>query len=219
MSSSVGDWIDVSLPIGEGLLVWPGNPPVELLPNQRIAAGDAANVSELHLGTHSGTHVDPPVHFVEGAEGIDRMSLEVLMGPCWVADATGHAGALGADDLDALGVPTGTERLLLRTDNSELWRTMPTAFPESYTSVSADAAAWIVERGILLAGIDFLGIEARGTEGHPTHVTLLSNGVAIVEGLKLGDVEPGDHDLVVLPLRIVDGDGGPARAVLRRRGA
>ncbi|MGZ8631321.1 MAG: cyclase family protein, partial [Actinomycetota bacterium] len=89
-------WIDVSLPISPGLLTWPGNPPVELLPNQRIAAGDGANVSELHLGTHSGTHVDPPVHFVEGAAGIDHVPIDVLMGPCWVADATDRGGALGA---------------------------------------------------------------------------------------------------------------------------
>lgn len=210
-------WIDVSLPISPGLLTWPGNPPVELLPNQRIAAGDGANVSELHLGTHSGTHVDPPVHFVEGAAGIDHVPIDVLMGPCWVADATDRGGALGADDLDALQVPAGTERLLLRTDNSELWRTMPTAFPDSYTSVGTDAARWIVERGLQLVGIDFLGIEARGTTGHPTHVELLSNGVVIVEGLNLGDVEPGGYDLVVMPLRIAGGDGGPARAVLRGR--
>ena len=94
---------------------------------------------------------------------------------------------------------------------------MPTAFPDSYTSVGTDAARWIVERGLQLVGIDFLGIEARGTTGHPTHVELLSNGVVIVEGLNLGDVEPGGYDLVVMPLRIAGGDGGPARAVLRGR--
>ncbi len=210
-------WIDVSLPISSTLLTWPGNPPVELLPNQRIASGDGANVSELHLGTHSGTHVDPPVHFVEGGVGIDRVPLDVLIGPCWVADATGRGGALGADDLDALDVPAGTERLLLRTDNSELWRSMPSAFPEAYVSVSGDGARWLVEHGLRLVGIDFLGIEGRGSGGHPTHVTLLSNDVVIVEGLDLGHVEQGEYDLVVMPLRLVDGDGGPARAALRRR--
>ncbi|HET6714311.1 MAG TPA: cyclase family protein [Actinomycetota bacterium] len=210
-------WIDVSLPISPGLLTWPGNPSVELLPNQRIASGDGANVSELHIGTHSGTHVDPPVHFVEGGAGIDRVPLDVLIGPCWVADATGRGSALGADDLDSLDVPAGTERLLLRTDNSELWRSMPAEFPESYVSLGADGARWCVDRGSRLVGIDFLGIEARGSEGHPTHVTLLSNDVVILEGLDLGDVEQGEYDLVVMPLRLVDGDGGPARAALRRR--
>ena len=221
MSESRGgartEWIDVSLPISPALLTWPGNPSVELLPNQRIASGDGANVSELHLGTHSGTHVDPPVHFVEGRIGIDRVPLDVLIGPCWVADATGRGGALGAGDLDALAVPAGTERLLLRTDNSELWRSMPDGFPESYVSVSGDGARWLVEHGLALVGIDFLGIEARGSAGHPTHVMLLSNDVVIVEGLDLSDVEQGEYDLVVMPLRLVGGDGGPARAALRRR--
>ncbi len=81
-------------------------------------------------------------------------------------------------------------------------------------SVGVDGAQWLVDRGVRLVGIDFLGIEARGTEGHPTHTTLLSHGVVIVEGLNLGEVEPGAYDLVVMPLRIVDGDGGPARALL-----
>lgn len=208
-------WIDISLPIGPNLLTWPGNPPVDLLANQRIADGDDANVSELHVGTHSGTHVDPPLHFVDGAPGIDRVPVDVLIGPCWVADARDRSGELGADDLSSYGVPTGTERLLLRTDNSELWRSMPTEFPESHTSVGTDAARWIVERGIRLVGIDFLGIERRGNPGHPTHVELLSHDVVIVEGLNLGDVEPGSYELAVLPLRIADGDGAPARAVLR----
>jgi arylformamidase len=215
---TAGDpWVDVSLPISPRLLTWPGNPPVEVRPNQRIAAGDASNVSELLIGTHSGTHVDPPAHFLQGGHGIDRVPLDVLIGPCWVADATGRAGALGADDLDALGVPAGTERLLLRTDNSAMWRKPSPAFPESYACLSGDGATWIVEHGISLVGIDFLGIERRGSPEHPAHVTLLSNGVTIVEGLDLGEVSQGEHDLVVMPLRILDGDGGPARAAVRRR--
>jgi arylformamidase len=213
----VSGWIDVSLPISPGLLTWPGNPPVEVLANQRIASGDGANVSELRLGTHSGTHVDPPVHFLDGTSGIDRVPLDVLIGPCWVADATGRGGAVGADDLETLAVPPGTDRLLLRTDNSELWRQPSGAFPESYVSIAADGARWLIDHGVQLVGIDFLGIEARGSETHPTHVTLLSNDVVIVEGLDLGHLREGAYDLIVMPLRIVDGDGGPARAALRER--
>lgn len=109
-------------------------------------------------------------------------------------------------------MPAGADRVLFRTDNSELWREGSPAFPDSYVSVGVDGAQWLVDRGVRLVGIDFLGIEARDTEGHPTHTTLLSHGVVIVEGLNLGEVEPGACDLVVMPLRIVDGDGGPARS-------
>lgn len=209
-------WIDVSLPISGDLLTYPGNARIEIEPVQRIARGDSANVSEVRLGTHSGTHVDPPAHFIDGA-GIDRVPLDAMIGPCWVADARGRSGPLEAADLDALDVPSGTDRLLLRTDNSDLWRQSSPAFPTSFVSVGAAGAAWIVDRSMRLVGIDFLGIEARGSEGHPTHVTLLSNDVVIVEGLDLGEIEQGPYDLVVMPLRIVDGDGAPARAAVRRR--
>ncbi len=210
----VSDPIDITLPISSELLVWPGNPGIEVLPQQRIAGGDDANVSELRLGTHTGTHVDPPVHFVPGGAGIDRVPLDVLMGPCVVADARGFEGELGPEQLEGLRVPDGTERLLLRTDNSELWRRPPTTFPDTYTCIGVAGAAWILERGIRLVGVDFLSVERRGTPGHPTHKALLTAGVVIVEGLDLGDAEPGPYDLRVLPLRLVDGDGGPARAVL-----
>jgi len=206
--------IDISLPISPGLLVWPGNPAVEIRAVQRMADGDGADVSELRIGTHTGTHIDPPRHMVEGASGVDQVPLEVLIGPCTVVDARGRRGALGADDLGSLNVPTGADRVLLRTDNSELWRHMPAEFPDQYVSLAPDGAHWIVDAGIRLIGIDFLGIEQRGAAGHPAHIELLTHGVTIVEGLDLGHVDPGPYQLTVLPLRIIDGDGGPARAVL-----
>ena len=192
--------IDITLGIAPDMLVWPGNPGVEVEPNQRIANGDEANVSGLRMGTHTGTHVDPPAHFVEGAPAIDRVSLVSLIGPATVSDLR------------------RVERLLLRTDNSELWRgPRPIEFPSDYVCLSPEGATWIVEQGIRLIGIDFLSVERRGSPGHPVHHTLLESGVVIVEGLDLGEVEPGGYDLVCLPLRIVDGDGGPARAVLIER--
>ena len=206
--------IDVSLPIGPDLLTWPGDPAIEVAPRLQLSRGDPANVSELRIGTHTGTHVDPPVHFVEGAAGIDAVSLDTLYGPCVVADARGVSGALGPEELAALSLPGGTERLLLRSDNSEIWRSLPATFPEHYTCISPEGAEWIVAAGIRLVGVDFLSVEQKGAPGHPTHVQLLANGVVIVEGLNLGDVEPGDYTLAVLPLKIVNGDGGPARAVL-----
>ena len=208
--------LDVSLPIGPDLLIWPGDPAIEIEPLSRIANGDPANVSELRMGTHTGTHVDPPIHFLEGAPGIEAVSLEVLIGECVVVDARGRRGELGAADLEALGVPEGTQRLLIRSDSSEIWRRLPTSFPDGYTCLSPEGARWIVDRGIRLVGVDFLSVEPMDAPGHPAHVELLSNGVVIVEGLALADVEPGPYSLAVLPLLIVDGDGGPARAVLIR---
>jgi arylformamidase len=208
--------IDVSLPIGADLLVWPGDPAVEVVPRLRIAAGDPANVSELRMGTHTGTHVDPPNHFVEGTTGIDRVPLEVLHGPVVVADARHLDRPIEPADLESLGLPDGAERVLLRTANSELWRRPPVAFPDVYACLTPESARWVVDRGIRLIGVDFLSVEAKGAEGHPVHHFLLENGVVLVEGLNLGDAEPGTCILACLPLRIVHGDGGPARAILIR---
>ena len=206
--------IDVTLPIGPRLLVWPGDPPVTVEPRKQIARGDGSNVSEVSMGTHTGTHVDPPVHFVPGTHGIDQVALEVLLGPAVVADARAYARPMGAEDLAGLGIPEGSERVLLRTANSELWRRQPVDFPAIYACLTLDGARWVVDRGIRLIGVDFLSVEQKGAEGHPVHHTLLENGVVIVEGLDLGHVDPGPYTLACLPLRIVDGDGGPARAIL-----
>lgn len=208
--------IDISLPIGPDLLVWPSDPPVEVLP-RRVLAKDGANVSELRLGTHTGTHVDPPVHFIDGAAGIDRVPVDVLVGEALVVDLRGARGALGPEELAALELPDGVTRLLLKTDNSALWRSLPVEFPDEYVCLSPEGARWIVDRGTRLVGTDFLSIEQRRTPGHPTHRTLLEAGVVIVEGLDLFHVEPGEYLLVCLPLKIVDGDGAPARAVLIER--
>ena len=209
--------IDVSLPLGPDTLVWPGDPPIEIEPKLRIAKGDPANVSQLRIGTHSGTHVDPPVHFVEGAAAIDELPLERVAGPALVADLRHVNAPIAAGELEGLGLPDGLSRLLLRTSNSELWRSLPVDFPDTYACLTPDAAKWIVERGIQLVGIDFLSIEQKGASGHPVHHILLENDVVIVEGLDLREAEPGQYTLFCLPLKVTGGDGGPARAMLIER--
>jgi arylformamidase len=209
----MGRIIDVSLPIGKDLLTWPGDPGVEVEPKKRIAGGDPSNVSLLSMGTHTGTHVDPPVHFIEGTEGIDRVALDVLVGKAIVADLRA-ADSIGPAELDALRLPEGTERLLCRTRNSDLWSRLPVEFPERYVAVTPEGARWLVDRGIRLVGVDFLSVESAGAEEHPVHTTLLGNGSIILEGLDLSNAEPGSYTLACLPLRVTGGDGGPARAAL-----
>jgi len=205
--------IDISLPIGPNLLTWPGDPGLEVNRTKHLAT-DGSNISELRMGTHTGTHVDPPVHFVEGAVGIDEVPLDLLLGSAFVADARGMSGELGPGELDELAIPDDATRVLIRSDNSELWRSLPVAFPDQYVCLSADGARWVIDRGIRVIGVDFLSVERRGSPGHPVHTALLSSGVVIVEGLNLSEVAPGAASLACLPLRIEDGDGGPARAVL-----
>ena len=209
----MGRIIDVSLPIGPDLPTWPGDPGIRIDPAKRIDRGDAANVSELHLGSHTGTHVDPPVHFLPGERSIDELELDVFFGPAVVADL-GDAEAIGSAELKDLELPQGTERLLCRTRNSQLWTRLPADFPEDYVAVSEDGAQWLVDRGVRLIGVDFLSVERPAGGDHPVHRMLLGAGTVIVEGLDLSRVEPGSYTLVCFPLRITDGDGSPARAVL-----
>jgi arylformamidase len=208
--------IDVSLGIGPDLLTWPGDPGVAIEPTSRLARGDPANVSELRLGSHTGTHVDPPVHFLDGRPSIDELPLELFHGEAVVADLTG-ADAIGPEELESLGLPERTDRLLCRTRNSELWSRRPVAFPEDYVAVTPDGAHWLVERNVRLVGVDFLSVERDGPPDFPVHRTLLANGTIIVEGLDLSAAEPGTYTFVCLPLRIVGGDGAPARAALIER--
>ena len=211
----MGRIIDISLGIGPELLTWPGDPGAVVERAKKIEAGDSANVSELRLGSHTGTHVDPPVHFLPGEIGVDELELDVFYGPAVVANLEDVEGPIGADRLADLDLDEGVERLLLRTTNSRLWTQAKVEFPEKYVSLGLDGAEWAVDRGLRLVGIDFLSIEdTGGGNDHPVHRTLLSGGVIIVEGLNLSEVESGDYVLSCLPLKILDGDGAPARAAL-----
>lgn len=196
------------------MLTWPGDPGVSIDPASRIAEGDGANVSRLTCGTHTGTHIDPPLHFLQGGAPIDRIPLDALVGPAVVADLTSVRSDIGPDELESLNLAPGVERLLFHTRNSEFWRDESPAFTEDYVAVTAAGAAWLVGHGIRLVAVDYLSVEHHGTPGHPTHMTLLGAGVVIVEGVNLDGVTAGDYTLICLPLRIVDGDGGPARALL-----
>lgn len=191
--------IDISLSIDAGMAVWPGDPPVRVEPVSRVEAGDIAAVSRLALGTHTGTHVDPPAHFLAGGATVDELPLDVLVGPAVVADLTG-GGPVDAARLAALDLPEGTVRILLKTSAAG-------------GLVTPDGAAWLVERGLQLVGVDTLSIEPP-SEHYPVHRLLLGAGVIIVEGLDLTAAAPGRYQLACLPLRIAGGDGAPARAVL-----
>ena len=197
------------------MVVYDGDPEVRIERVMEIAGGDLANLSRMELGTHTGTHVDAPLHFVHGGAGADRLALDVLVGPAFVADARGAPGDIDAAALAALGVPAGSERLLLRTRNGELWDRG--AFTRDYVGVADDAARELVAMGVRLLGIDYLSI-APSADPAPTHRTLLEAGVVIVEGLDLRAVDPGAYELICLPLRIEGADGAPARVLLRPLG-
>jgi arylformamidase len=194
--------------------VWPGDPDFKIYSLQRLRDGGAANISGIECGVHTGTHVDAPWHFLDDGATVERLPLDVLVGPAVVAFLP-VVNEITAADLEALALPEGTRRLLLRTRNSGLWASGVTGFRRDFAALTGDAAAWLVQRGVRLIGIDYLSVQ-RFEDSYETHRTLLAAGIVIVEGLNLDGVNPGDYDLACLPLKIDGADGSPARVVLIR---
>jgi arylformamidase len=209
---------DVSLVMRAGMPTWPGEDGPKATPLRRIAKGDTANVSIVTFGNHTGTHVDPPVHFIEGAGTVDLLPVDALVGRCSVVEYDGP-GHIGAAWLERAGVPAGTERILFKTRNSERWREPVKAFDRDFVALDRTAARWCVARGLKLVGIDYLSIEPQGPEkaGYPTHKTLLGARIVIIEGLDLKDVPPGAYDLACGAIKFEGGDGAPARVFLIER--
>jgi len=201
---------DITMPLSGELPVYPGDCGVTIAPWSRIALGDEANVSQLSLCSHSGTHLDPPRHFNDQGLTADEIPLELLMGKALVVEIPDRQ-AIGPSELAALPL-AGVERLLLKTGNSRLWDRK--AFSKDYAALSPEGARFLLEAGVKLVGIDYLSIESFDGDGS-VHRTLLDNGVLILEGLNLAEVEPGEYELICLPLKVKGGDGAPVRAILR----
>lgn len=201
--------IDVSVAIRTEMPIYDKNPGVRLTRVQAIEDGATANVSELELGVHTGTHVDAPLHFIEDGAAAETLPLEVLIGPAHVVDATSLEGPIDAEALAGLDLPKGTDRLILRTQNSELWAR--SEFTRDFIRLTGDGARMLIGRGVRLVGIDYLSIGDADA-----HRILLGSGIVALEGLDLREVEPGPYELVCLPLRLAGADGAPARAVLIR---
>ena len=207
---------DVSVPLSRATPTYPGDPGIEIKDWMTLAGGDAANVSLLFFGAHSGTHVDAPAHFIEGGSTSSSLPLQSLLGEAQVMEVPAEARVIDKDFVSA-NCSRGTQRILFKTRNSEFWNRLEDGFRVDYTYLDPGAAEWLVDLGVKLVGIDYLSIERFQSRKFETHHILLSNGVVILEGLDLRAVEAGIYELICLPLKIADGsgDGAPARAILR----
>ena len=203
---------DISLPISEETVVWPDGLAVHITQTAHLERGDAVTVSRLEMGAHTGTHVDAPSHFIKNGAEVDTLDLSALVGLALVAEAR-DADVLTADVLAELAIPLGAQRVLIRTRNSDLWARGEREFVEDFVAITEDGARWLIGSDIQLVGVDYLSV-APFDAPIPTHRLLLQAGVVLVEGLSLSGVRPGMYQLVCLPLKVVGGDGAPARAIL-----
>ena len=203
-------WLDVSVPIYAGMVHFPDNPPIEIDTITHVERGDVCTLSALRIGTHTGTHIDAPIHFLPGGTGAEEVPLVNLVGPARVIEIK-DSDAVKAEELRVhnLGV---RERLLFKTSNSErCWET--SEFVHDFISIAEDAASYLASLYTLAVGIDYL------SAGSPeTHRALLNAGVVIIEGLNLKGISQGRYELLCLPLKILGGDGAPARVLLKPLG-
>lgn len=206
------EWIDVSVPIRTGMVTWPDNPSVRIERALDIDRGDHANVSAITMGSHTGTHMDAPVHFLRSGRGIDELPLSIAIGRARVIQIE-DMNSVRPGELVPHKIRRG-ERILLKTRNSARCWHMD-SFVQDFVYLTAEAAKYLVDRGVRMVGIDYLSVGGYKKDGAATHRYLLEAGIWIMEGLDLSQVEQGVHMLVCLPLKIAGADGAPARVVLR----
>ena len=205
---------DVSILISEDMPIWPNDPGISMDLTRSIARGDNANVTQLNMGVHTGTHIDAPFHFEPNEATIDQLSLDVLIGPCRIFEIPETSQAIGPSDLEKLDFDNHI-RVLFKTRNSKLWKKGERVFKKDFVHMHLEGAKFLIDQSIKLVGIDYLSIENYGSLDHATHHLLLRNNVVILEGLDLSRVSPGDYELIALPLKLKGADGSPARVVLR----
>lgn len=203
---------DVSMPLRDGMPYYSGSTPFRRVLTHELAKGQPVNESKLDMGAHNGTHVDAPLHFEKGGFAVDAIPAENLVGPARLFQLSGRP-RIDRADLERLEW-RGVERVLFGTDNSDHWA-RGGSFTPGYVYLTGAGAEFLVEQRIRLVGIDSLGIEQYGLDGHPAHHALLRRGITIVEGLCLSGVPAGDYMLFCGPLRIVGADGAPARVFLQ----
>ena len=204
---------DISLTVTPGLPVWPGDPPVVLKRVSKMEEGEHNNVSQLATSAHAGTHVDAPYHFIADGDTIEKLPVEILVGPAQVVELPADCALGTAEVLRQAGIADGVQRLLLKTRNSRYWTQPGLPFQTDFVAVSPDGAEYLVARGIRLIGIDYFSIAPFG-DSVPTHRILLGAKLVILEGADLSQVPAGHYQLYCLPLKLGGSDGAPARAIL-----
>ncbi len=200
---------DISQSLREGIPVWPGDPEFRQRWITRIRDGGLSNVSAINMGTHTGTHVDAPLHLNDSGSDISAIPIHYFKGPARVHSISSME-CIGAAELSMLDW-RGVERVLFKTRSG---RPPEHALDQGFVYLEENAADFLIGRGILLVGTDAPSIDAFDSRNLPAHQKLLRHGIVILEGALLDTVPPGDYELVCLPLKLAGLDGSPVRAVL-----
>lgn len=201
--------IDISRRLEKGVPTWPGDTAFSYEVSWSKEQSGSVNVGKLTMSIHTGTHIDSPFHFDNNGCKVMDLDLQLYIGPARMIDVTGKS-SIGAEDLAAYDLD-GVTRLLLRTSS---WSN-PDVFPSEITYLKADLAAFLNKKGIRLIGVDVPSVDPLDSKELAAHHGLHAYDIHILEGLALDHVNPGDYELIALPLPLAEADGSPVRAVLR----
>ncbi|WP_027622534.1 cyclase family protein [Acetivibrio clariflavus] len=202
--------IDISGTINNRTTLWPGDEGITLDRIKNMESGDACNLSVLHIGTHTSTHVDAPLHFITRGSDISSVNLNKFIGFAKVFNISAQ-DCIKASDLSRLDINIG-DIVLFKTRNSSL--DMNGLFHKEFVYLDESAARFLVDKKVATVGIDYLSVENFYADNAVTHKLLLQNEIGIIEGLRLNDVQEGEYFLSCVPLKIEGADGSPVRAVL-----
>jgi arylformamidase len=205
-------WIDISVPLSNGMAYWPTDPEVQIKRIHDMKDGDQDNLTHISMCAHSGTHMDAPCHFRKSAKTIDKMPLTAAIGKARVIEITDKE-FITVEEIRPYRIRKG-ERILFKTKNSRSrWDNKP--FMKKSVHLSTEAATFLVERGVQTIGIDYLSIGGYNGNVIEVHNTILKAGIWVIEGINLYKILPGNYELICLPIKISGADGAPSRALLR----
>jgi len=205
-------WKDVSVPLRDGMVHWPGDPECHIKRVSRMEDGAVCNLTHITMSAHTGTHMDAPRHFIADGLTMEQMPLEPVIGRCRVFELDCE-DQITVSDLKKLKIAP-RQRVLFKTRNSTRSWAM-NEFDKDFVSIRADAARYLVDQGVVTVGVDYLSIGGFNKDGVETHQIMLGAGIWVIEGLNLAEIKPGYYELICLPLKLEGADGAPCRVVLR----
>lgn len=210
--SNKQNWIDISVPLTDGMVHWPEDPPTKIKRLYDMKKGDDYSLTHLSMAAHTGTHMDAPCHFRKSGISIDKMPLTATIGKARVIEITDKK-FITIDEIRPHRIRKG-ERILFKTSNSKnRWDNKP--FKKDFVHLSTEAAQYLADRQVQTIGIDYLSIGGYDGNVIEVHDIILKAGIWVIEGLNLSRVDPGKYELNCLPIKIAGSDGAPARALIR----
>lgn len=206
----MGIWIDISQRLDKNIAVWPGDTPFSYKVNWSKNESGSVNVGQINMSLHTGTHIDAPFHFDNDGKRVIELDLDLYIGSATVIHLPNRT-SIGVKELSNLDLQ-GVTRLLIRTD---AWKNR-SLFPQTIPHIQPELAAYLSELGVRLIGLDLPSVDPLDSKELSAHHELAGHKIHILEGLVLDEIGPGNYELAALPLPLVEADGSPVRAVLKK---